>query len=81
MLFSLLLPNVPGSIVVIPSGSVMLVRPVLWKLAIPMVVNAEGKDIAVSLEQAAYLQPIITQYFIDNKSEIWLLFLIAHSKR
>ena len=53
MLFSLLLPNVPGSIVVIPSGSVMLVRPVLWKLAIPMVVNAEGKDIAVSLEQAA----------------------------
>lgn len=31
--------------------------------------------------QSAYLQPIITQYFIDNKSEIWLLFLIAHSKR
>lgn len=30
---------------------------------------------------SAYLQPIITQYFIDNKSEIWLLFLIAHSKR
>lgn len=32
-------------------------------------------------EQSEYLQPIITQYFIDNKSEIWLLFLIAHSKR
>ena len=31
--------------------------------------------------QSVYLQPIITQYFIDNKSEIWLLFLIAHSKR
>ena len=31
--------------------------------------------------QILYLQPIITQYFIDNKSEIWLLFLIAHSKR
>ena len=31
--------------------------------------------------QSQYLQPIITQYFIDNKSEIWLLFLIAHSKR
>lgn len=31
--------------------------------------------------QKRYLQPIITQYFIDNKSEIWLLFLIAHSKR
>lgn len=36
---------------------------------------------SVSLLQPAYLQPIITQYFIDNKSEIWLLFLIAHSKR
>ena len=34
-----------------------------------------------SYKQALYLQPIITQYFIDNKSEIWLLFLIAHSKR
>lgn len=33
------------------------------------------------LIQLLYLQPIITQYFIDNKSEIWLLFLIAHSKR
>ena len=32
-------------------------------------------------KQSQYLQPIITQYFIDNKSEIWLLFLIAHSKR
>lgn len=32
-------------------------------------------------DQMQYLQPIITQYFIDNKSEIWLLFLIAHSKR
>lgn len=34
-----------------------------------------------TLLQLQYLQPIITQYFIDNKSEIWLLFLIAHSKR
>lgn len=33
------------------------------------------------LRKLLYLQPIITQYFIDNKSEIWLLFLIAHSKR
>lgn len=32
------------------------------------------------INQFMYLQPIITQYFIDNKSEIWLLFLIAHSK-
>ena len=35
----------------------------------------------IAVEQITYLQPIITQYFIDNKSEIWLLFLIAHSKR
>ena len=33
------------------------------------------------IDLVMYLQPIITQYFIDNKSEIWLLFLIAHSKR
>ena len=38
-------------------------------------------EICVILIQPEYLQPIITQYFIDNKSEIWLLFLIAHSKR
>ena len=43
------------------------------QLAIYLKVNAEL--------QSLYLQPIITQYFIDNKSEIWLLFLIAHSKR
>ena len=36
---------------------------------------------ATHIKQQTYLQPIITQYFIDNKSEIWLLFLIAHSKR
>jgi hypothetical protein len=40
-----------------------------------------GIFISESLVQPLYLQPIITQYFIDNKSEIWLLFLIAHSKR
>jgi len=39
------------------------------------------KSMFVKLLQHKYLQPIITQYFIDNKSEIWLLFLIAHSKR
>ena len=30
--------------------------------------------------QKEYLQPIITQYFIGNKSEIWSLSLIVHSK-
>lgn len=41
----------------------------------------QGKNIVIKRIQELYLQPIITQYFIDNKSEIWLLFLIAHSKR
>ena len=48
-----------------------------------------GNDVGISSAcirakqyiKIGYLQPIITQYFIDNKSEIWLLFLIAHSKR
>lgn len=39
------------------------------------------KEKNVRKTKLLYLQPIITQYFIDNKSEIWLLFLIAHSKR
>ena len=43
--------------------------------------NAPIKTHSRSMLQCLYLQPIITQYFIDNKSEIWLLFLIAHSKR
>ena len=30
--------------------------------------------------QLKYLQPIVTQYFIGNKSEIWSLSLIVHSK-
>ena len=46
-----------------------------------MDVNEAGKKDPTNAEHSWYLQPIITQYFIDNKSEIWLLFLIAHSKR
>ncbi|BBA30025.1 hypothetical protein [Prevotella melaninogenica] len=47
----------------------------------PIVVTLLGMVTEVRELHPAYLQPIITQYFIDNKSEIWLLFLIAHSKR
>ena len=48
----------------------------------PSMVSKEfGRMTDLRSGQPAYLQPIITQYFIDNKSEIWLLFLIAHSKR
>ncbi len=51
------------------------------KACILIVVTLFGMVTEVSALQKVYLQPIITQYFIDNKSEIWLLFLIAHSKR
>ena len=51
------------------------------KAPFPIVVILFGMVTEVSSIQPEYLQPIITQYFIDNKSEIWLLFLIAHSKR
>ncbi|WP_281214630.1 hypothetical protein, partial [Bacteroides thetaiotaomicron] len=42
---------------------------------LPKSVTLPGISIDVSEIQIQYLQPIITQYFIDNKSEIWLLFL------
>lgn len=48
---------------------------------LPIFVTELGMETSVNSVQSSYLQPIITQYFIDNKSEIWLLFLIAHSKR
>ena len=51
------------------------------KASYPIVVTLLPMVTEVSALQPLYLQPIITQYFIDNKSEIWLLFLIAHSKR
>ena len=60
----------------------MLVSPVQPENAPnPISVTLSGMLMLVSPVQPEYLQPIITQYFIDNKSEIWLLFLIAHSKR
>ena len=51
------------------------------KASCPIILTLFEIIIEVREEQPEYLQPIITQYFIDNKSEIWLLFLIAHSKR
>ena len=51
------------------------------KANLPIVVTLFGMVTEVRELHNTYLQPIITQYFIDNKSEIWLLFLIAHSKR
>ena len=46
-----------------------------------LILNSAIHTKILDLRYYLYLQPIITQYFIDNKSEIWLLFLIAHSKR
>lgn len=46
-----------------------------------IVISKQNGGISEARRKLEYLQPIITQYFIDNKSEIWLLFLIAHSKR
>ena len=51
------------------------------KVSEPISVTLLPMVTEVREEHLLYLQPIITQYFIDNKSEIWLLFLIAHSKR
>ena len=53
----------------------------LLNAAIPIVLTLFPIFTFCRLVHLLYLQPIITQYFIDNKSEIWLLFLIAHSKR
>ena len=69
-------------IVLILLGMVTEVREVQpLKAFSPIVVTLLGMVTEVRELQPLYLQPIITQYFIDNKSEIWLLFLIAHSKR
>ena len=69
-------------IVVTLFGMVTEVRELQFSKAdSPIVVTLLGMVTEVREVLKLYLQPIITQYFIDNKSEIWLLFLIAHSKR
>ena len=73
--FTLLYP--PGGVLV----SHIILALSLVKALSPIVVTLLGMVTEVRELQLLYLQPIITQYFIDNKSEIWLLFLIAHSKR
>lgn len=75
-------PKAPLSIVVTLLGIMMLTSdPHPQKAPFSIQVTLFGILMLVRQEQEQYLQPIITQYFIDNKSEIWLLFLIAHSKR
>lgn len=50
------------------------------KAPAPIIVTLLEILIDFKLRHRKYLQPIITQYFIDNKSEIWSLPLIVHSK-
>ncbi len=74
--------NAPRPMLVTESGMVTDCKDLQPKNAPrPMLVTESGMVTDCKDEQLEYLQPIITQYFIDNKSEIWLLFLIAHSKR
>ena len=76
------LPKQPSLKEVTEEGIVMLVKLEQYEKQPSLKeVTEEGIVILVKPEHPWYLQPIITQYFIDNKSEIWLLFLIAHSKR
>lgn len=76
------LPKVRYPIEVTELGIITEVRPEQSINApSPIEVTELGIITEVRPIQGMYLQPIITQYFIDNKSEIWLLFLIAHSKR
>ena len=82
IILALLLVKALLPIVVTLLGMVTEVRELqLLKTHLSIVVTLFGMVTEVRELQFLYLQPIITQYFIDNKSEIWLLFLIAHSKR
>ena len=51
------------------SIEVKLVQPA--KALSPMIVTELGIVTEVKFLQAWYLQPVITQYFASNKSEIW----------
>ena len=56
------------------AGMVMAVRLLQKeKASFPMLVTPAGMLMEVRLLQLekAYLQPVITQYFASNKSEIW----------
>ena len=66
------LENAYSPIVLTEFGIVMCVRDEQSENAVsPIVVTEFGIFISVRAEQPEYLQPIITQYFASNKSEIW----------
>ena len=66
------LPNAKAPIVRTESGTTKLVRLVHRKNAYsPISVTLLPIVAFVKFEQLSYLQPVITQYFASNKSEIW----------
>ena len=68
------LENMRSPISVTPPGMRIEVRlPQLRKVSFPNIVKFELSEILteVRLLQSLYLQPVITQYFVSNKSEIW----------
>lgn len=64
--------NLPITIVII-TGLIFNIVSVIYK---SIVYKQNDKK-----NRKQYLQPIINQYFIGNKSEIWSLSLMVHSKR
>ena len=56
---------------VIPSGSTIDRNPDEENVLEPMLVTPAGNVNEVKLVQKKYLQPVITQYFVSYKSEIW----------
>lgn len=74
-IFDFHLADTIGNLVAVPSLSLLLLAMRKYESLSKAILYS------IFVFTFSYLQPIITQYFIDNKSEIWLLFLIAHSKR
>ena len=64
--------NAPVPTLVIEFGIVILVRFSQPENAQSSIFVTElPMETSVSLQQFLYLQPVITQYFASNKSEIW----------
>ena len=71
--------NFNDVILLLPSSTIYLL---LSSLGVTMIKSTGLRPLVTisSTREYKYLQPIITQYFIGNKSEIWSLSLIVHSK-
>ena len=64
--------NVSEPIFFTPVPIVTFVSPVQpLNASYPILVTLLGISMLVRSEQYSYLQPVVTQYFASNKSEIW----------